>query len=622
MRRFLVLIAFAAAATVASTASADTGGFTHLTQIGRVRFPERSFLLDLPPATRVSRSQITIFENGKRVRRFSFAPIQSVDGRFGVVLVVDASNSMRGAPSRAALAAARTFVRRVGPGEQIGLVTFNRATTVLAHPTAGNGTLGAALAKGPQLAQGTHIYDAIDEGLRMLRESDVSSGSIVLLSDGADTGSQKTEHDVATRAAAAHVRVFSVGLRSRSYEAAPLRRLAEDTGGSYSEAASIAELSSIYSSLGRQLSTEYVLGYRSAVAPHSRVSVVVRLRGVGDVAASYTAPTPAPIAPFHRSLFERFWSSPASMVFFALMAAALAAFGAVLLLRVQKGTLMTRIADFVTMAPADKDESSHRAFSSRLLSETEESLSKTEWWARFNEELEIARISIPAVRILFGAAVATLVAAIVLYLISPVFAFFAVGVPFLVRALVRRKLKAVRDDFAEQLPDNLQVLASALRAGHSFVGALAVVARDAPEPAQREFRRVVADEQLGVPMEESLREVTRRMASVELEQVALVAELQRESGGNMAEVLDTVVETIRDRFDLRRLVKTLTAQGRLARWILTVLPAFLAFVITLLNPNYMRPLFGSTAGQVMLALSAVMVIAGSLVIKRIVNIKV
>ncbi len=90
----------------------------------------------------------------------------------------------------------------------------------------------------------------------------------------------------------------------------------------------------------------------------------------------------------------------------------------------------------------------------------------------------------------------------------------------------------------------------------------------------------------------------------------------------MAEVLETVVETIRDRFDLRRLVKTLTAQGRMARWILTLLPVFLALAISLLNPAYMSPLFNTTPGQVLVAIAAVMVVTGSLVIKRIVNIKV
>jgi tight adherence protein B len=90
----------------------------------------------------------------------------------------------------------------------------------------------------------------------------------------------------------------------------------------------------------------------------------------------------------------------------------------------------------------------------------------------------------------------------------------------------------------------------------------------------------------------------------------------------MAEVLDRVVDTVRNRFDLRRMVRTLTAQGRLARWILTFLPVFLAGIIGLLDPSYMKPLFTSSGGQVVVAIAAVMVIMGSLAIKRIVEIKV
>jgi tight adherence protein B len=123
-------------------------------------------------------------------------------------------------------------------------------------------------------------------------------------------------------------------------------------------------------------------------------------------------------------------------------------------------------------------------------------------------------------------------------------------------------------------------------------------------------------------MEDSLREVGKRMENIDLEQVALLAELQRDAGGSMAEVLETVIDSIRSRFDLQRLVKTLTAQGRMARWLLTLLPLFLASIITLLNPGYMRPLFESSGGRIALVLATVMVVAGSLAIRRIVDIKV
>jgi tight adherence protein B len=624
VRRPLALLgaAWAAAALCVGAAQAAPNGFTHLTQIGRVRAPERAFLLDLPPGTTVARSRVEVRENGKRIPGFSFAPIQSVDGRFGVVLLIDASDSMRGEPSTAALAAARAFVRRAGPNERIGLVAFNRRATILATPAQGAESLRAALSRPVDLAFGTRIYDAVDVALRQLRETEVSSGSIVLLSDGADTGSRIDERRVAASARSEHVRVFTVGLRSASFDGAALRKLAVETGGSYFEAASAADLASIYESLGRQLSTEYVVRYRSNHAPGTHVSVAVRIAGIGTVSARYVMGRPAPIAPFSRSLFERFWSSPASMVLLALLIASAAALGASLLLRVPKRTFMKRMGEFVTIVIPGDARAPRTALTTKVFTGAEESLAKTKWWTRFQEELEIARISTPAVHIAFGAALGTVLAAFVLYLISPLFVLFAVAVPLVARDLPRRKLMKVRDDFAEQLPDNLQVLASALRAGHSFVGALAVVAADAPEPAQREFQRVVADDQLGVPIDVSLREVARRMESTELEQVSLLAELQRESGGNMAEVLETVVETIRDRFDLRRLVKTLTAQGRIARWILTLLPVFLAFVISLLNPSYITPLFTTTAGKVLVAVATVMVVAGSLVIKRIVNIKV
>jgi tight adherence protein B len=153
------------------------------------------------------------------------------------------------------------------------------------------------------------------------------------------------------------------------------------------------------------------------------------------------------------------------------------------------------------------------------------------------------------------------------------------------------------------------------------VGALSVVVEDAAEPSRGEFRRVVADEQLGVSLEDALNVVARRMDNRDLQQVGLVAALQHETGGNMAEVLDRVTETIRERFEIRRIVQTLTAQGRMSRWVVSLLPIILLATISILNPTYVEPLFKETFGRVLLAVAAVMLVAGSLVIKRIVNIK-
>jgi tight adherence protein B len=137
-----------------------------------------------------------------------------------------------------------------------------------------------------------------------------------------------------------------------------------------------------------------------------------------------------------------------------------------------------------------------------------------------------------------------------------------------------------------------------------------------------EMQRVVADDQLGVPLERAVAIVVRRMRSRDLEQVALVAELQREAGGNAAEVVDRVAETIRERFELQRLINTLTVQGRMSRWIVSALPVGLLLVLMVINPHYIHPLVASLAGKILLGFAGALVVGGSLVIKKIVDIKV
>lgn len=179
-----------------------------------------------------------------------------------------------------------------------------------------------------------------------------------------------------------------------------------------------------------------------------------------------------------------------------------------------------------------------------------------------------------------------------------------------------------RRTFDEQLPDNLQVIASAMRAGQTFIGAMSTVIEDAPEPSRRELRRAVTDERIGVPFEEALQRVTDRMKSEEFAHVTMVATLQRETGGNTAEVIDLVTETIRGRLEIVRLVRGLTAQGRLAGMMLSFLPVGMLIAISVIDPGYTRPLFHKTIGIIALAVSGGMVLLGGLAIKKIITIKI
>jgi tight adherence protein B len=154
-----------------------------------------------------------------------------------------------------------------------------------------------------------------------------------------------------------------------------------------------------------------------------------------------------------------------------------------------------------------------------------------------------------------------------------------------------------------------------------MVSGIAVMAEGANEPTQGEFQRVMADEALGMQLDEAIRNVVVRMDAQDMEQVSLVAELNRRTGGNMAEVLDRVAEAVRERAELNRELRTLTAQARGSRWIVTMIPPALLGAIEVLNPSYLNVLFNTSTGNVLLVAAVGLIIFGSLVMGRIVRIE-
>jgi tight adherence protein B len=618
-----VLVATALACIPAAAAAEEN---VKLAPTAGTRFPDRAYVLTLPSAASLGGRSVRVYENGDRISKFTIVPANaSAEGQFGMVLAIDASRSMRGDAIKRAVEAARAFSERRSANQLMGVVTFNDSARVVLPLTTDPVAIEAALAKEPPLARGTHMYDGVQLAVSMLRERKVAVGSIVLLSDGADTGSRNSIEDVVAAAGRARIRVFSVGLRSYAFDADALGQLARKGHGTFTEATSPDDLGPIFDQLGTQLASEYLIRYRSAAGPNRKVVVAVKVIGLpGAATVGYITPSEAVNAEpaYHRPLVERFVRSAGGMLVAGLVPALLVAGALLLLLRPKRPALRRRMAEFISLAESRDANGSGRR--DQLLNRAERSFEKTRWWARFKEELEIAQIGVPAVQIAVWTGLGTLLAMWVFALIGggPGFGLFGLTVPLAVRAIIKRRAGRQRRLFADQLPDNLQVLSAALRAGHSLVGALSVVVDDSPEPSRREFRRVVADEQLGVPLEEGLGVVVRRMQNDDLGQVALVASLQRETGGNTAEVLDRVAETVRERFELRRLVRTLTAQGRMSRWVLSFLPVTLLGLITLINPRYMQPLFSNTGGRILLVLATVMIVSGSLVIRRIVDIKV
>jgi tight adherence protein B len=614
-----------ALAVVAGAGAASSP--VRVVEAGGAQFPFRSYVLTLPAATSLTASRLSLTENGTAVRGLSVLSAEAAkQSQFAVVLAVDASNSMRGRPIVAAMAAARAFAAHRNANQQLAIITFDGSVHVVLPFTTSSLAINAALARIPRLGEGTHIYDALERGANLISGAHVQGGSIVLLSDGADVGSIAKPGAVLSDLSARHVRAFTVGLVSSAYDPATLRRLAAQTGASYAEAASPSALTPIFDALGYQLSREYLVSYQSLAGPGAHVHVSVHVAGFpGTVSAQYVTPSLHVVSapPYRASGIGRIVQSRLTMVLVAFVAAAIFGWGIVLVTRRRSVSLVQRVGSFVSVRRRGEADDLTAARRVDLLQKAEGAFERLRWWPRFKATLELADINASPTQIVLLTLLGTVAAMLLFYLViggwGIVLGFAA---PFVARMIIQAKLDRKRRTFAEQVPDNLEVLASALRAGHSLVGALSVVVDNSADPSKSEFRRVIAEEQLGVPLEDALGVVVRRMDNRDLDQVALVARLQREAGANAAEVIDRVIETVRSRMELRRLVRTLTAQGRLSRWILTGMPIFLALVLPLVHHGYLDPLFNHGLGRAMLLFASLMVIAGSVVIGKIVNIKV
>ncbi len=598
----------------------------NVTQAGGAKFPQREFIVTLTSKGVVTPSQISLTEGGAPVQGLSVEPASAIgQSHFGTVLVVDTSDSMAGAAEQNAIQAMRSFVQSRNPKQPVGIVYFDQTPRVAVPMTTDNATLEHALATVPELHSGTHIYDAVGAALKMLAGANLTGGSIIVASDGRDTGSTVSQQAVAGQAASQGTRFYTVGVQDPSFDGATLQSLASATGGVYTPATS-SSLPTLYHELGVALSNQYLVRYESRSALGAKVAVVVHVAGHGTAATTYSTPSltpavasgPAGVAPS-----SSFWTSTGAALLICLICAMLIGL-AILALATQRTGVRDRITPFVGASSALPVEDKPRSLVQRALGDPRgRRTGRTGRAAQFAEELEVARLQISFSRLVLLTIVATIAVFYVLLSLEGVLAaMLALLVPFAVRMGIKMRANRQRRTFDEQLPDNLGVVASALRAGNTFAGSLGVVANDAPEPSRRELRRALSDEQLGVPLVDALNKISDRMKSTDFHHVALVATLQAETGGNTAEVLDVVTETIRDRIDLRRMVRTLTAQGRLAGMILSGMPVMLLIALSFINPHYTSPLFHKTAGIIALVVAGVLVVSGSLIIRKIVNIDV
>ena len=230
----LALLVVAAAIGALPAAAADDNGI-QVVEAGNPLFPDRSYVLTLPEPRKpaLTTESVTVTENGKPVENLSVLTSASGEG-IGTVLLIDASNSMKGS-IKAAMQAARAFAAR-NPGQPLSVVFFNSNPTVALPLTTDPKQVKAVLAKAPKLGEGTRLYDALAAAVAQVRGSALGAARVVVLSDGDDVGSVTTPDAAISQLQGEKIRVFTVGIESPDFTAEDLQKLAESTGGTYAAA--------------------------------------------------------------------------------------------------------------------------------------------------------------------------------------------------------------------------------------------------------------------------------------------------------------------------------------------------------------------------------------------------
>jgi tight adherence protein B len=535
--------------------------------------------------------------------------------RTDLVFAVDTSGSMAGAPIAAATAAGQRLLDAVGRTGRVGLVTFSDSARVVRPLTSNTASVRTALA-GLETQSGTALYDGIALAADTLTAgSDPSTRRIVVvLSDGADTASSTPLARLTRSLHAAGVEVDAVGLESSpSFRAEPLREIAAATGGELAPTRTLAGLEPIALQLSQaRLSTTYAVDVNLPASGARSLRVSVR----GGRPATVRLPDGVSGAS------PSFWTAHGDVlvVILGVGAAGMLAFVIATAAGSRRPPLSARLAEY-TAEGASGAEPARSLFMLELAEALEARLGERWAWRRLDRLCGQAGVLRPTGHVALAAAASGLAGGAALTaILGPLagLAGMAAGLAAPIGALRFRAARRQRQ-FEAELPELLSVWASALRAGRSFAQALDSIVDEAGEPAHTEFRRAQQQVRLGVPVEQALDEMSQRLRSESFELVVLTTDVQRRVGGNVAEIFDQVAETVRRRHQFSARVKALTSMGRLSAQVLIGLPFAMAGLLTLINHSYMRPLYTTRAGHVLIAVGLVMMVAGALILRRMVK---
>jgi tight adherence protein B len=538
------------------------------------------------------------------------APVDELE----VMLAVDTSGSMWPA-IREAKAAANEFIAAMPADVRIGVATFGSDVAVLSGPTTDRALLTEQI-NGIVPGGNTALYDAVVAASQQFTE-DVEHKVLVLLSDGHDDGSVASL-DVAV-AAVQGEHVEAISLTTPESDPASLAAL-----GTVTPAGDPAGMSAAFGRVADLLITEVVdttvppttAAPSTTATPPSTAPATTHpatttpVTSATVVAAAPPVPAAPPTTTSPDASAEPARSARALWLGTAAIFAAL--FTLVLLCWPRQRVSKARLGVGSPRSVADMGRRSTSAVDALLERHGKRSdLAVT---------LSVANISMAPADFVILVGVGAVVAGLLGLLIGGpiVGALLAAVVCLGVRMYVRRATSRRQTAFADQLPDVLQLLTTTLRSGHGLTQALESVAEEAEEPARSEFAHALVESRLGRDLTDALRALARRMGSKDLEWVVSAIDINRDTGGNLSEVLATVGATIRERQRMARHVRTLTAEGRLSARILTALPVLMLLWQWRVNPaNFALLTHG--AGLVALFVACIILVIGTVWVRKTVD---
>jgi tight adherence protein B len=619
--------------------------------VGRLRLTV--FMDGLPQGERLDRDSFTVTMNGQDIQvdeasRLGERP-NAPSSPPAVILAVDTSGSMLVNDNiGTARDAAANFARQLRSGMQVGVMSFANEPVVEQDLTTDAGAVQTAIAglDVEDRNSDTALYDAVVVASQQLA-SQPGQRNLVVLSDGKHEGPPTTIDDAIAGARASNVTIFTVGLEvpNAAQDQAALRRMAAATSGS-AVRASAGNLVDLLGGIGGTLASQYEVDLSLPPGLGSEVDFRLTVRAGGDEAELHVpkfllgsqaspATRPIPSEPLPAPALSRLESPQGRYIiailgFTTILLAGLVLFGPGSRSGRPYRALRQRLSPYsLTPAIAD-DQPRLTAFGSsewagRATAMAETLVRRGNLEETFLDRLEAAGLNMRVaefVLISLGSAFIPPLLVLILtrnLLLSALVVLLGTVGPFLFLAVRASRRQA---KFDEQLPSVLQLLAGALQAGHSLQQAVDTVVHEAGDPIAGEFQRVLTEARLGRPLEDAFEAMAKRTGSIDFEWTVMAIRLQRQVGGNLAEVLTTVSQTIRERYTLRRQIRALSAEGRLSSLILSVLPILLFAALLAFNPLFLRPLYTTGIGVMMMAGSAVLMIVGMFWLKKITEIKV